>query len=307
MKNSKLTYLKQINKITLAAGHGGDGSLGNNYDSGSAFNNNKEADQTIILTNKISELLRKKNLDIEVVPHNLNLGPTIDWINQKYKNVFDTWAIEIHRDSFNFQNPNLEEISNRCGVYYYTDYPLKLEKSSDPQSTEIGIFLKSKYIEYGASPNTWARPDYVESGKFHLGFVHRTNTVASIIELGFMQGYNNLEHLDKLALWTAMAIYEAFTGDKYLVEQPQLTPPVVVPAPVVILPPPTEIPQEIDVLRQQYKDVEKEYDEILQAIEKSKEALEKKYYEILDVRDKSKEALDKARHKKDEIIKKIIN
>ncbi|NJR75991.1 MAG: N-acetylmuramoyl-L-alanine amidase [Scytonema sp. CRU_2_7] len=123
MQGSKYQYLQDINKIVLCAGHGGDNSPGNNYDPGSTNGQRREADENIYLTKKIAQILREMGLSVDEAPHNLNLQPTINWLNQTYPNWTSNssnkaWVIEIHRD---WNNPNMEEArkNDQCGIYYW--------------------------------------------------------------------------------------------------------------------------------------------------------------------------------------------
>lgn len=83
-----------INKrIILAAGHGGG-------DSGAAAQGTTEYVENIQITDKVAYYLRQAGgIEVHVVPHTLNLGPSIDWVNARWKGLTDGIAIEIHKNS----------------------------------------------------------------------------------------------------------------------------------------------------------------------------------------------------------------
>lgn len=194
MNTSKYRYLQPINKIILCAGHGAG-------DPGAVNGNYHEANQTIFMTDIIAELLKNKGLDVEVVPHSLGLQGAINWINAKYKNINDGWAIEIHRDSAGVSFSN--EISNRMGVY-----------GGDRESMEIANGMRDILKREGGSANTWSREGIV-AGVRSLGWIREPNTLSHLIECGFMQGDNSDNHLRELARRCAVTIYETFTNQLY--------------------------------------------------------------------------------------------
>lgn len=194
MNTSKYRYLQPINKIILCAGHGAG-------DPGAVNGNFHEANQTVFMTDIIAELLKNKGLEVEVVPHSLGLQGAINWINARYKNINDGWAIEIHRDSAGVSSSN--EISNRMGVY-----------GGDRESMEIANGMRDILKREGGSANTWSREGIV-AGVRSLGWIREPNTLSHLIECGFMQGDNSDNHLRELARRCAITIYETFTGQLY--------------------------------------------------------------------------------------------
>src|SRR6187402_3146062 len=79
-------------RVILAAGHGGG-------DNGAQGQGTTEAHETVQITDRVAAYLRDKGIDVQVVPHSLNLGATIDWINARFKNLNDGLAIEIHKNA----------------------------------------------------------------------------------------------------------------------------------------------------------------------------------------------------------------
>lgn len=194
MNTSKLDILKQPDVIILATGHGGN-------DSGAIFGTNREADQTIFITDEIKQLLENRDLKVIVAPHSQDTDLTISWINRQYS-TGKAWAIEIHRDSAD--DLSLDDASRRCGVYY----------KPTRKSQEVGSFIREAFVRYGAHKKSWARPDTDSNYKW-LGWIRQTNPVAHLLELGFMQGKNDDSHLLWLANVAGAAIYESFTGNNF--------------------------------------------------------------------------------------------
>lgn len=201
MKGSKNEILSQINTIVLSAGHG-------DKDSGAVDEDSIEAEETIYITELVAQKLRKRGISVAVVPHELDSGAS--WVNERYMSLTSCWAVEIHRDSSNV--PNNDEASTRCGVFYYRD-------SKD--SYDIAAALRKKFIEYGASPNSWIRPDTAaNSGR--LEWLADVIAKSHLIELGFIQGKSDQAHLDWLADLAFRAIYEIFTGKVVKTDDPEI-------------------------------------------------------------------------------------
>ncbi|MEI6729551.1 MAG: N-acetylmuramoyl-L-alanine amidase [bacterium] len=222
MQNSQFRYLKTINTIVLAAGHGGG-------DPGAVSGGDIEANDTILITNKIAENLRNKGVTVDVVPNELNLVDQINWSNQKY-GWNQAWAIEFHRDSA----PGIEfdRASKQVGVFGYGSFTGQNGQNfdEDPDSMDIARFCTDVMKREGAHPASWAKTDnQVRFGR--LGWIRDVNALSHLFELGFVQGDSSTDHLNWLALIATKSIYEAFTGQKY--DQP-LPPPPNPPTPPVI-------------------------------------------------------------------------
>lgn len=210
MQNSQFRYLKTINTIVLAAGHGGG-------DPGAVSGGDVEATDTINITNTIAKNLRDKGINVDVVPNELNLVDEISWTNQRYS-WNQAWAIEIHRDSA----PGVvgEQANNQVGVFGYGSFTGQNGQSftEDPDSMNIARFCVDVMKREGAYSGSWAKTDdQVRFGR--LGWIRDVNALSHLFELGFVQGNSSTEHLNKLAVLATKAIYEAFTGQKY--DQPQ--------------------------------------------------------------------------------------
>jgi N-acetylmuramoyl-L-alanine amidase len=191
----KLKLLKNVNKIILCAGHGGD-------DPGAVNGQFREADQTIYLVDKIADILRKGSINVDVVPHNLRLVPSIGWVNQRYT-FGNSWAIEVHRNSATVSG---NQADRECGAFYY---------GGSSESKEVADILAANLTAV-TGYNAWSRSDTKANGG-RLGWIRDTKPAAHLIELGFMQGRNDNEHLDFLADCAAKVIYKTLTGDDYSV------------------------------------------------------------------------------------------
>ncbi len=191
MRTSSLSLLQDPTVVVLAAGHGGS-------DPGATNRPHTERDQAIIITDRTADLLRGRNVDVEIAPHAEDTDKSILWVNRNFS-FGDAWVLELHRDSAVGLDP--DDASRRCGIYYGTS-----ERSKD-----VGEFVRRSFILHGAHPRSWARPD-TASSHGRLGWIRQTQPAAHLLELGFMQGKNDDTHLSWLAQVAASAIFEAFTG-----------------------------------------------------------------------------------------------
>lgn len=193
MKTSNLSALQQPTKIVLSAGHG-DG------DPGAVNGPHKEADQAVVMVDKMASGLRERGVDVEVVPHERGLSGAIKWVNDRFK-LGEAWVIEIHRDSAG--GLSQDDASRRCGVYTGTSGP----------SQEVGTFIRDAFIRFGMHDKSWTR-QHTESPHKSLGWINQTNPLAHLLELGFMEGDNSSEHISRLAGVAEKVLFEAFTGKK---------------------------------------------------------------------------------------------
>lgn len=215
-------FFSSFDKIVLVAGHGGG-------DSGALSpQGHKESEQNIFIVDKVANYLKQKKLNILVCPHNFDLQQSINWINANFspynsKRKDNAWVIEFHRD---FNNPNLplEQRNDQVGVYYFDEDRNRKESAGDGFSLEIAKKLIEVFLRLGAYKGdvdifnfngSWAKDHYLDWAGYYLGFIELTKPLAHIIELGFMSGRNDEKHLEKLAKWAAIAIYETFTGLKF--------------------------------------------------------------------------------------------
>lgn len=148
-------------RVILAAGHGGG-------DNGAVGQGTTEANETVQITDRVAAILRNAGVDVVVVPHSLNLGPTIDWINARYKGLGDGLSIEIHKNSGGGTGseawaPSYPDATSRANA----------QKIADAMAAATG--QRNRGVKE-AQNNRWGR----------LGFTDDTNTYALLIEAGFI-------------------------------------------------------------------------------------------------------------------------
>lgn len=191
MNTSNLSALKQPTTIVLSAGHGAG-------DPGAVNGTHKEAEQAVVMVDSMANGLRARGVDIEIVPHSKGLSGAIKWVNDKF-DFGDAWVIEIHRDSAD--GLSADDASRRCGVYTGT---------SD-SSQKVGEFIREGFIRFGMHDKSWTRV-HTESPHKSLGWINKTNPLAHLLELGFMEGDNSSKHILRLADVAEKVLFEAFTG-----------------------------------------------------------------------------------------------
>lgn len=154
-------------RIILAAGHGGG-------DSGAVAQGTTEAAQVIDITNKAADKLRADGqVEVVVVPHELNLIDQINWVNARYKGLEDGYALEIHKNSGG---------GTGTEVWYY---------GGDSQSASYASAVAGPLAQYSGIPNRGVKPD--TSNRWgSLGWVRQTNPWAGLAEVSFI----DVDHLD---------------------------------------------------------------------------------------------------------------
>lgn len=194
MKTSSLEILQSPEVIVLAAGHG-------DKDSGATFGQFKESEEAITIVDRVAALLKERDVNVAILPHELDLEDSIAWVNKRFK-FGEAWVIEVHRDSADNLDP--DDASRRCGIYTGTS----------SRSIEVGTFVRQSFLRHGAHSKSWNRL-HTESPRGSLGWIRQTIPAAHLIELGFMEGRNDDEHLTFLARVAGAALYEAFTGHSF--------------------------------------------------------------------------------------------
>jgi len=193
MKTSPHRILQTVPTLILAAGHGG-------ADPGACFGPFKESLEAVALTDAIAALLRPALPagSLIVAPHHQDTHETIPWINARYK-MGAAWAIEIHRDSADtIKEP---AASLRGGVYH----------GASGASMDIAENMASAMRRAGAHESTWTR-DHRDSRFRSLGWISQVACLSHLLELGFMEGRHDAEHLEHLAGIAAAALANAFAG-----------------------------------------------------------------------------------------------
>jgi hypothetical protein len=196
MESSNFSLLRSPETVVIAAGHGGG-------DPGVVFGRHREADETRKLTDLIAALLKKKDIDVHVVPHALGLRDSIRHVNENFA-FGEAWAIEIHRNAADSIVTGSERAKKDLGVYY----------GNSQESKMIGQFMQQSFLHEGAHSLTWARA-HTDSPHGRLGWIADTNPVAHLLELGFINGAHDDDYFKWLAGLSAKGIFEAFTGRTY--------------------------------------------------------------------------------------------
>jgi hypothetical protein len=169
-------------RIILCAGHGGG-------DSGAVNGVYREADQTIKIVDKVNLKLNNIGTSTLVVPHSLDYILSTNWTNSSSKD--EDLLIEVHRDSA--LNVDENESSTRLGVYGVGDSAYSMELANT-----LGAIFKRK----SKNNNSWVRPDTVIGG---LYLIRNVKPTALLVEMGFMQGRNDDDHLE----WLAQILFES--------------------------------------------------------------------------------------------------
>ncbi len=167
-------------QIILAAGHGAG-------DSGASSPDGKhhERDQAITIVDFAAERLRNLSYAVVIAPHKHDTHESIAWLNSKFR-WGQAWAFEIHRDSASTIRG--EEASFRCGVYH----------GSSVLSKSLAEQLVAGFKQSGATDKSWAR-NQKDSRFGRLGWIAQPECLSHLIELAFMEGKNDREHLSVLA------------------------------------------------------------------------------------------------------------
>lgn len=152
-------------RIGLSAGHGAG-------DAGAVYQGLQEQNLTRAITNRAADILRKHSVGVVVVPDNLNLSQTIQWLNNQPVNDI---VVEVHINS-----------GNGTGVeaWHYA--------GGNNPSARLSEHLANALAAETGLQNRGIKD---ESTNRHgrLGFVHDTRDNASLVECGFIDGdYNFL-------------------------------------------------------------------------------------------------------------------
>jgi len=194
MKDSPFVALQPVNRVILAAGHGGK-------DTGACFGEYTEREEAIEIVNRVAALLVKQlpSDAVVIAPHKLDTHETIPWLVEHGYTWGNAWALELHRDSASGLAEDIASL--RCGVYH----------GPSKASAAIGQCMAGVMRSMGAHSSTWARPD-TESRFTRLGWIRQPSALSHLLELGFMEGRHDSPHLDHLARIAAAAILAAFDG-----------------------------------------------------------------------------------------------
>lgn len=151
-----------VKRLILAAGHGGG-------DSGAVGQGTTEAATCIDIVNRTAELIRADGrFEVVVVPHELGLADSIRWVNARYKNLEDGYALEVHKNAF--------VGAHGVEVWFY---------GGDSISQQYAQHIQNGLVELTGLPNRGVKPD-TSNRHGSLGWIRETNPWAGLAECGFI-------------------------------------------------------------------------------------------------------------------------
>ena len=154
-----------INKIILAAGHGGG-------DPGAVAQGSTESQETIQIVDRSAAKLRQWGVDVVVVPHELGLVEQINWVNARYKNLNSGLAIEVHKNAGGGHGSEVW-----CPSHSDTDDDTTIEDAAKAIARRLALETNQ--------PNRGLK--FAQNNRFgRLGWTDDTNTYALLIEAGFI-------------------------------------------------------------------------------------------------------------------------
>lgn len=170
-----LPVLDQLNQVStggvlrtvaLSAGHFTN-------DPGATSGGLVERDLTIEITNKAVDILRKHGVGVLDVPDDIDLKPTIDWINARADTNKIELCIEIHINAGGGNGTEAWAYSNNGVV--------------DPKSAKLGEFIIDAISVEAKLKKRGVKGEHLnQHGR--LGFVHDTIPLAALIECAFIDG-----------------------------------------------------------------------------------------------------------------------
>lgn len=155
-----------MGRIFLSAGHGGPT---NSFDPGAIAGGTTEAQQMILLRDRIVSELRSRGIEVLSVPDDLRLRQTIDWINSRARR--GDIALEIHADAFS--NPDV-----RGATCFYIANNTERKKHAE----QILLALIRRLPQL---PSRGARPD-TNTGVGSLAFCRQVVLPSLLLEVGFI-------------------------------------------------------------------------------------------------------------------------
>ncbi|MFA5300343.1 MAG: N-acetylmuramoyl-L-alanine amidase [Lutibacter sp.] len=199
--------------ICLSAGHF-------TQDPGAVSSGLIERDLAIKITDRCVTMLQKHGLSTLRVPDDIDLTPTINWINQRASQI--ELCVEIHINAGG---------GHGMETWYYHD---------SVESKKLSQFINDACVAETGLPNRGVKDEATNQwGK--LGFVHDTIPLACLVECGFIDGDNAFlkvdENLTRMSKGVARGII-SYLGLKWT---PELLNPVTTPT----IPPITSIETEL--------------------------------------------------------------
>ena len=187
--------------IYLSAGHGAT-------DPGVITPYGIERDFNKKIRDAVALELPAQGFKVEIVPDNLTLRQSIDWVNDKVKNIEDGLALEIH--------------CNCCGKEGAETYHYDFNYSS----RNIGKKLIDTYCKESGIKNNGTKPDTL-SNPGQLGWLRQTKCWAALIECGYLDNkkdvdkLNDSEKIGKAIVKGICAIYDIQYQEKPPQEKPK--------------------------------------------------------------------------------------
>jgi len=151
-----------MNKLAIiGAGHGGG-------DSGAIGQGTTEAATTIDIVNRLADIIRADGrFEVHVIPHELGLVQSIAYINTRWKNVNDGYALEVHKNS--------AVGAHGVETWYFSGYDTSKAYAQKIQNGLKTTGLPDRGVK-GDATNRYGR----------LGFIRDTNVYAGLAECGFI-------------------------------------------------------------------------------------------------------------------------
>lgn len=157
-----------MGRILLSAGHGGIESDGFR-DPGAIAGSTTEAKEMIQLRDLIAADLRSRNFEVLVVPDDLSLRRSIDWINIRARG--GDVSAELHADAFS--NPAVRGAS----IYYIAN---NQERKEHAELLLLALLRRLPQLRSrGAKPDT-------STGVGSLAFCRNVITPSLLIQVGFL-------------------------------------------------------------------------------------------------------------------------
>lgn len=160
-------------RVILSAGHGAG-------DPGAVARGTTEREEVIQITDRVAEILRKNGgIEVVVMPHSIgNLVEEINWVNARYKGLYDALAVQIHK---NAGGGTGNEVWTPSGG----DDTIRAISAVICEEMTKSTGLRNRGVK-DARNNRWGR----------LGWCDDTNTYACLIEAGFIDVDDNSDSMD---------------------------------------------------------------------------------------------------------------
>ncbi|MFA4941887.1 MAG: N-acetylmuramoyl-L-alanine amidase [Patescibacteria group bacterium] len=168
--------------IILDAGH----SLN---DPGAVANNTTESQEAIKIRDKLIPLL-ENDFEVAMVPDDLNLIKSIEWVNNRYKNLDDGLALAIHLNA---------------GGGYGAE---TLYFEGEEKSRKIAQTIIDKYCSLTRFRNRGAKPD-TDTRHKRLGWIRDIKPWSCLIECCFVDNEEEVKKFQEEYNEIAWALYSA--------------------------------------------------------------------------------------------------